>query len=146
MQSLVENLRLREVAPEAHLAGRAERARERAAALRRDADRAPPVPVAHQHRLDGMAVTGAEQRLDGSVLRTRLVLDLERRERHALGEARAQRGREVRHLLVAGRAARRPLPHLARAIDGLVLQFLFERSEIHPDRVDAAYSAFACAS
>ena len=37
----------------------------------------------------------------------------------ALGEPRAQRGRQVRHLLVAGRAARRPAPHLAGAEGGL---------------------------
>ena len=93
-----------------------------------------------------MTVARAEERLDCSVLRQRLVLDDERRERHALSEPRAQRGREVRHLLVSGRAARRPLPDLPRAVGGFVLQFLFECCEIHPDRVDAVYSTFACSS
>ena len=69
VQRLVEDLGGGEVAPEAHRAGRAERAGERAAGLGGDADRAAPVAVAHQHRLDRVAVVGAEERLDRPVLR-----------------------------------------------------------------------------
>ena len=113
VERLVEDLRRRQVAAEAHLTGRAERARQRAARLRRDADRAPSVPVAHEHRLDRMAVARAEERLQRAVLRMRLVLDRQRRERDVLREPRAERRRNVRHLVVAGCAARGPFPDLA---------------------------------
>src|SRR5919112_1786304 len=50
--SLVEDLGRGQVAAELHRAGGAERAGERAAGLRGDADRAPAVAIAHQHGLD----------------------------------------------------------------------------------------------
>jgi hypothetical protein len=75
VQRLVEDLRGGEVAPEPHLAGGAECARQRAAALRGQAQRAAVVAVAHEHRLDRPAVVGAEQRLDGAVAGVRLVLE-----------------------------------------------------------------------
>ena len=81
VQRLVEDLRGGQVAPERHLPGRAERARQRTAGLRREAERAPPVAVAHQHRLDRMAVGRAEERLHRPVARLALRLDRERRER-----------------------------------------------------------------
>ena len=56
MQSLVEDLRCGQVAPERICARRAERARERAARLRGEAERAPTVAEAHQHGLDRLAV------------------------------------------------------------------------------------------
>ena len=56
VQRLVEDLRGGQVATEAHRARRAERARERAARLRREAERAPSVAVAHEHGLDRMPV------------------------------------------------------------------------------------------
>ena len=85
-----------QVAAELHRAGGAERARQRAAGLRGDADRAAAVAVAHQHGLDGAAVVGVEQRLDRAVGRVRLVRELERGERDLGGEPLAQRGRAGR--------------------------------------------------
>ena len=75
VQGLVEDLGGREVAPESHRAGRAERAGERAARLRGEAERAPAVAVAHQHGLDRMAVSRAEERLHRAVARLPLGLD-----------------------------------------------------------------------
>ena len=69
VQHLVEDLRGVQVAAEAHRPGRAEGARQRAAGLRGDADRAAPVAVAHQHRLHGPAVGRVEERLDGPIAR-----------------------------------------------------------------------------
>ncbi len=66
-----------------------------------------------------MAVGGAEERLHRPVPRLALGLDRERRERHGRRELLAQRARQVRHRVVAGGAARRPLPHLAGAVGGL---------------------------
>ena len=57
-----------------------------------------------------------EQRLDRAVARVRLVLERQASRTAArAASALAQRGRQVGHLLVAARAARRPRPHLARA-------------------------------
>ena len=69
VQRLVEDLGRRQVAAELHRAGRAERAGQRAARLRGQAQRAAPVAVAHQHRLDRPAVVRVEQRLDRAVAR-----------------------------------------------------------------------------
>src|ERR671916_380772 len=62
-----------EIAAKLHRAGRAEGACKWAPGLRGDADRPPPVPVAHEHRLDRTAVGRVEEGLDRAVLRTRLV-------------------------------------------------------------------------
>ena len=116
VQHLVEDLRRRQVAAELHRPGRAERARQRAARLRGDADRAAPVAVAHQHGLDRAPVGGAEQRLDRAVGGVRLV-----DERRASRTARARPARarsaagHVGHRVVARRAGGRPAPHLAGA-------------------------------
>ena len=72
VQHLVEDLGRGQVAAELHLPGGAERARQRAAGLRGDADRAAAVAVAHQHGLDGAAVVGVEERLDRAVGGVRL--------------------------------------------------------------------------
>ena len=112
--SLAVRLRPNFIAP-----GRAERARQRAARLRGDADGAAAVAVAHQHGLDGAAVVGVEQRLDRAVGGVRLVDELERGERHLGGQPLAQRGGQVGHLVVAARAVGRPAPHLAGAEGGL---------------------------
>ena len=90
VEHLVEDLGGGQIAPEPHLAGRAERAGQRAARLRRDADRAALVAIAHQHRLDRPAVGGAEQRLDGAVARKAPLGERERRERDAASSSRAQ--------------------------------------------------------
>ena len=74
VERLVEDLVGGEVAAELHLAGRAEGAGQRAARLRGDADRAPAVAVAHQHRLDRAPVGGVEERLHGAVVGARLGL------------------------------------------------------------------------
>ena len=67
---LVDDLGGLEVAPEAELAGRAERAADGAAGLARDAQRVPlarpgPRRVVHQHRFDERAVGEAVERLLG---------------------------------------------------------------------------------
>ena len=67
---LVDDLGRLEVAPEAELAGRAERAADGAAGLARDAQRvafalAPARRVVHEHRLDEHAVDEAVERLLG---------------------------------------------------------------------------------
>ena len=59
VERLVEDLGGREVAAEAHPAGRAEGAGQRAARLARQAERAAPVAVAHQHRLERARVVRA---------------------------------------------------------------------------------------
>ena len=78
VQHLVEDLGRGQVAAELHRAGGAERARERAAGLRGDADRAAAVAVAHQHGLDGAAVVRVEERLDRAVGGVRLADQLQR--------------------------------------------------------------------
>ena len=100
VQDLVEDLRGGQVAAELHRAGRAERARQRAARLRGDADRATAVAIAHEHGLDRAAVVGVEERLDGAVARVRLVGERERRVGDLGGEPVAQRR-------PAGRSSRR---------------------------------------
>ena len=60
VKRLVEDLRLGEVAPEAHAAGRAEGARERAARLAREAEGPATVAIPHEDRLDGLAVVCSE--------------------------------------------------------------------------------------
>ena len=133
VQHLVEDLRRGQVAPEPHRAGRAERARQRAARLRGDADRAAAVAVAHQHRLDRAPVVGLEQRLDRAVARVRLVQERQRRVRDLGLQALAQRRRQVGHRVVAGGAARGPAPRLAGAEGGLagVGERALEQLEIH---------------
>ncbi len=137
VEHLVQDLGGAQVATEPHRAGGAERARERAARLRRDADRTAPVAVAHQHGFDRMPVLGAEERLDRAVGGVRLVLERERRERHGLGELGSECPRQVRHLRVAGRAASRPRPHLTGAERGLATlgQRLLEQGQVHAAKV-----------
>ena len=77
VQHLVEDLARGQVAAELHRARGAERARQRAAGLRGDADRAAAVAVAHHHGLDGAAVVRVEERLDRAVGAVRLVRELE---------------------------------------------------------------------
>ena len=114
--------------------GRAERAGQRAARLRRQAQRAPAVAVAHEHGLDGPPVGGVKERLVRPVAGDRLVGERQRRERHLVVQARAQRGRHVGHRLVAARAARGPRPRLAGAEGRLagVGQRALQQLEIHP--------------
>ena len=96
VKRLVEDLARAQVAAEPHLAGRAERARERAAGLRRDADRAAAVAVAHQHSLDRVVVLRCEQHLQRAVAGQHFRNDAERREGHPLGSvARSPAGRFV---------------------------------------------------
>ncbi len=140
VEHLVEDLGRAQVAAEAHRTGGAEGARERAPGLGRDAHRAASVAVAHQHCFDRMTVPGAEERLDGAVPCLGLVLDGQGRERDRLPELLAQRTRKVRHLLVAGDAACRPLPHLAGAEGGLAAagERLLKQCQIHAVTVACA--------
>ena len=117
VQRLVEDLRRGEVAAELHRAGRAERAGQRAAGLRatgrasggrRGSASARPRPGGRR------AVGNSALTVPSRDVRPRSTSDsVENGTRSA--ERRAQRRREVRHLLVAGRAARGPLPDLAGA-------------------------------
>ena len=112
VERLVEDLRRGQVPAELHLPGRAERAGERAAGLGRDADRPAAVAVAHQHRLDRLAVGGVEERLHRAVLRL-APRGRPRASRTApsLGELRrAEPAGHVRHRVVARGAARPPSP------------------------------------
>ena len=99
----------RQVPAEPHRARGAERARQRAARLRRDADGAP-VAVPHQHRLEREAVGAAEARLHGAVGRALLLLERQLGERELLREPRAERLRERRHLVPRGRPSSRVTP------------------------------------
>ena len=101
--------------------------------LRRDADRAAPVPVAHQHGLDRVPVGGLEEGLDGAVARTLLVLGRQRRERDLGGERLPERAREVGHRVVAGGAARCPVPGLSCAVARLaeLRDALLQKVEVH---------------
>ena len=137
VERLVEDLGGGEVAAEAHPAGRAEGAGERAARLARQAERAAPVAVAHQHRLERARVVRAEQRLARAVRGHRLALELERGQRHLVRQPPAQLERQVRHVLVRLRAAGGPLPHLLCAEAGLAAraQALVEQLQVHASRV-----------
>ena len=136
VQYLVEDLRGRQVAAELHRAGRAERAGERAARLRGDADRAAAVAVAHQHGLDGASVAGPEQRLDRAVLACASLATSSVENGTRSPERRARRP-EVGHRVVAGRAGRRPAPHLAGAEGGLaeIVQRRPVGAEVHAPMV-----------
>ena len=136
VERLVEDLGRREIPPEPHLTRGAERARQRAAGLRGEAERAPPVAVRHEHGLDRMAVVRREERLHGAVARARLGLDFERREGDVLLERLSQPDGYVRHRPVVGSAARRPLPDLACAVRRLSAggERLLEQVEVHPLR------------
>ncbi len=133
VERLVDDLRRGQVSAEAHRAGRAERARERAARLRGEAQRSAAVAVAHEHRFDGMPVRGIEEHLYRPVARFALGDELEGREGHRLDERRAERLRQRRHVVVRRRAARSPLPHLAGAIGGLVVlgECLLQEGQVH---------------
>ncbi len=133
VQHLIEDLGRFQIPAETHRTRRAERARKGAAGLRRDADRAAAVAVAHQHRLDRMPVGGAEERLHRAVRGLRFGLDGERRERNRAGEVVAKGTRQVRHLCVAENATRRPLPHLTDAEGGLTAsgEPLVQQGQIH---------------
>ncbi len=119
VQRLVEDLVGAQVAAELHLAGGAEAAGQRAAGLRGEADRAAPVAIAHQDRLERAPVGGQEEGLDGAVVGACLRLEGEGRERHGSAEPLPQGGRQVGHLLIGAGPACRPLPHLGGAVGGL---------------------------
>jgi hypothetical protein len=133
VQGLVEDLARGQVAAELHLAGGAERAGQRAARLRGQAQRAPFVLVAHEHRLDRAPIVGAEQRFHRAVAGVGLVLERQGGERHLVGQPRAQSGGQIGHLVVAAGAACRPCPYLAgaKARLGGGSQTLGEQLEVH---------------
>ncbi len=117
---LLDDLAGREVAAEPHRAGRAERARERTARLRGQADRAA-VAVPHRDRLDRVAVGGAQPQLDRAVSGDLLGLDDELAQRCALVERHAQRARQRRDLVPGlGVLGERGAARLRHAIGRLV--------------------------
>ena len=99
-QQLLADLLGLEVAPEPHAAGGAERARERAARLRREADGAA-LAVAHRDGLERVAVVRAQLQLDRAVLGALRGLLAERAQRRVALEALAQRPRQRRDLVPA---------------------------------------------
>ena len=133
VERLVEDLGGGEVASKAHRARRAERAGEWTTGLRRDADRAPAVAVAHEHGLDRVAVVRAEERLDRPVAGLALLDHLQGRERHRVRERRSQPLRQSRHLLVRRHATGCPLPDLTAAVRRLAAlgERLLEEREVH---------------
>src|SRR5439155_14293511 len=137
MERLVEDLRRRQISPKTHLARGAERAREGAAALRGDADRAPTVPEPHQYGLDGMPVPGSKQRLDRAVMRASFALELECRKWQLVGQSASERDRNVRHLFVPRRPAGGPAPDLPSPVAGLAVTFerRVQGREVHVCRI-----------
>ena len=100
---LIEDLACAQVAVKARLAGRAERARERTARLRRYAQRRAPAAVLHEHRLDLFAVAQTKESF-GRLFVLRSLHDhrLDRRERDsAFPRSRAHLGGPGRHLVNA---------------------------------------------
>ena len=117
---LLDDLAGREVAPEPHRAGRAERARKRAAGLRGQADRAA-VAVPHRDGLDRVAVGGAQAQLDRAVGGDLLGLDDELAQRCPFVERHAERTRQRRDLVPAlGVLGERGATRLRHAVRGLV--------------------------
>jgi hypothetical protein len=97
VQGLVEDLARGQVAPELHLPGGAEAAGQRAARLRREAQRAPVVAVAHEDGLTGPPVVCAEERLDRAVARVgpRPRASVRRNGTSSASRARRATGRSV---------------------------------------------------
>src|SRR6185295_19069850 len=131
---LIDDLADREVPHETHLTGRAERARHRAARLRREADRVARAVVRHQYRFDVVRVVQAQQRLARlAVGAGDLRLRLDRAEAERARKEIAERLRQIRKLVPArlGAACDVP-PDLPRAVRGLlaVAQPVDERSLI----------------
>jgi hypothetical protein len=133
VERLVEDLGLRQVASELHAAGRAERAGERAARLRAQAQAAPAVAIAHEDGLDGPPIVGAEEGLLGAVAGLGVELEVERAEWNLAGQGLPKRGGQVGHLVVGASATSNPLPDLPGAERRLVVlgERLLEKSEIH---------------
>ena len=126
MQDLVDDLAGAQLAPEPRLAGRAERAVHGAAGLRADADRRPLVGpparrVAHEHRLDPLAIAQLVDRLGGqAAIGTDDVAVGDRREPELGGDGRSQRRRQVRQVIErSGAGPMRALEHLSGPIRGL---------------------------
>ena len=140
VQRLVEDLPRGQVAPEAHLPRGAERAGQRTARLRGDADGAAAVAVAHQHGLDRMPVVRVEEGLHRAVARMGPLDHRQRRERHLIGQRSAKTGGHVGHLGVVARAARNPGPDLARAVGRLAAlrERRLEQREVHAATVACA--------
>ena len=99
--------------------------------LRRDADRAPPVAEAHEHRLDGVAVLVRNSAFTVPS-RDDLLLDREGREGHLLGERLAQR-REGRSSARTSRRRARPSATPGARGSGLAArgEHAVEQREVH---------------
>ena len=143
-RDLAEDLGRREVAPVAGDAGEAERALERAAGLRRDADR-PPVVLGQVDGLDRRAVREAEQVLPRAVERERPLRDLRPAQLVALVESGPQALRQVRHRARSrarggGRARRRPASRGRRARPASASAAASARAA-HPEEVRPAHPA-----
>ena len=113
---LADDLRSGQVAVEALRAGRAERASQAAADLRRDAQCAATL-VGNEHRFDRVAAVHAEQPFVGAIGGWLLELHARRRDHTGRLQLRSQRLAKIGHLLEIGRVAMiDPLHHLLGAI------------------------------
>ena len=125
---LADDLGRGQVAVETLLAGRAERAVERAARLRRDAQR-PAVVFRDVDGLDGVAAADVEQPLARAVRRRRVAHDRRAADLGRAGELFPERLREVGHRVdVPGEALVHPAQHLLRS-KRLLAQFGEESRE-----------------
>jgi hypothetical protein len=110
VQRLVDDLVGAQVAAEAHPAGRAERAVEAAADLRRDAQ-GLPARLGNDHRFDLRAVTGGQHELARAVRGAVLRLQFERPQAPARRELAASAA--GRFAIAAKSRTRRPYSHCA---------------------------------
>src|ERR1700740_2734971 len=94
---------------------------------------AAPRRIAHEYGLQRVALAGVKERLDRPVGCAALGRQREARERQFALQLRAQRRRQVCHLLVGARAVRGPRPHLAGAKRGLAVlgQRAIEELQVH---------------
>src|SRR5688500_4353545 len=115
-----------QVALEAHHAGRAERALERAPGLRRDAER-EAVAVRDGDGLDRLTVREAEEELPRAVARPLVGDELQARQREVLGQRLAERRRQLAHL---GEVARGLLPQARQDLRGAVRRLPLRRGEL----------------
>ncbi len=130
---LLDDLRGTQIATELHLARSAERAGQRTARLRGDADRVAPVAIAHQYRLQGPPVGGREQGLDRTVARASLLAQLEARERDVLAQRTHAAGRAGSSSARSPRRPWRPTPTPGARGRGLAVRgAAFDRGALGP--------------
>ena len=138
-QHLADDLGGGEVAVEALLRGRAERAIEHAAHLRGDAQRAAIVLRDEDH-LEGLARIGPQQPLARAVGRALLADDLGRADLGPLVELRAKGLGEVRHRVELALAALVHPAHELAGAERLAAQLLHERIQRRPFEAEQVHA------